>query len=126
MDYKMGVLVVHGMGSQGPDFTNPMIEELNDRIQDSSSICWQSAHWADVLTKKENDLDYVRIRKFVISAFGDAIAYQRVPGNRHHVYDEVHRIIHQHLRELRDKLRTGMNATQKDKGIRYNFSQGVG
>ncbi len=104
MDYKMGVLVVHGMGSQGPDFANPMIEELNDRIQDSSSICWQSAHWADVLTKKENDLwlnlsrendlDYVRIRKFVISAFGDAIAYQRVPGNRHHVYDEVHRIIH--------------------------------
>ena len=92
-------------------------------IGESFSICRQPAHWADVLKKKEvdlwpdlsreNDLDYVRIRKFIISVFGNAFAYQQVPDNRHHIYDEVHKKVHQHVRELYDKLRTGMIATQK-------------
>lgn len=118
MAYDLGVLIVHGMGSQGSDFADGMIEELDQRIADlgidQNRVRWKPVHWAYVVQPKEdqlwrdlsrnNKLDYVGIRKFVISAFGDAIAYQRVPGNRKDVYNEIHKKVHEHVVKLREEL----------------------
>jgi hypothetical protein len=117
MAYKLGVLIVHGMGSQRPDFADDMIDELERRINSAGAICWEAAWWADILSPKEDalwaslskneNLHYDHIRQFVISAFGDAIAYQRVPGERQDVYTEIHRRMHHHIARLRAALKAG-------------------
>lgn len=118
MANKMGVLIVHGIGSQEADFANEMIEELQERISASGNaiteIAWQPVFWADILEHKEqslwnqlargNDLDFVKIRKFVLSVLADAVAYQRIPGNQENIYDQIHKRVHQKLLNLKDKL----------------------
>jgi len=112
---KLGVLVVHGMGNQTSDFADDTIREVNRCVQqnglDPNTICWEAGYWADVLAPREQklwadlstkvDMDYVRLRKFIVSAFGDAIAYQRVPGGAYEdVYDLLHDRMRLHLRQL--------------------------
>ncbi|MFQ5914903.1 MAG: hypothetical protein ACE5JS_17180 [Nitrospinota bacterium] len=123
MAKKLGILVIHGMGNQGPDFAEPMIEELHGRIfgnaidRDDSEVAWESAHWAKEIQDAQNGLwkdlskdsrmSFTKLRQFVVSNLGDAIAYQRVPsqsGERISYYDKFHRAIHQSLVALREKL----------------------
>lgn len=118
MAYDVGILILHGMGSQGSDFADEMIGELDSRItglgHDKNRVCWKPVHWAYVIQPREdqlwrdlsrnNDLDAVKIRKFLISAFGDAIAYQRVPGQRRDVYSEIHDKVHDEIVDLRKQL----------------------
>jgi hypothetical protein len=113
---KLGVLVMHGMGDQKSDFANEMIEELDDRLSDEKGIdkddvCWKPIHWAPVLSAKENDLwvrlsrknemDFVALRKFVINALGDAVAYQRVPWQSPSVYEQIHQVVYKGIQQLR-------------------------
>lgn len=113
---KLGVLVIHGMGNQKSDFANDMIEELDDRLSDEKGIdkddvCWKPVHWAPVLSARQNDLwvrlsrknemDFVALRKFVINALGDAVAYQRVPWQSPSVYEQIHQTVNKMIRELR-------------------------
>ncbi len=113
MAYKMGVLILHGMGSQLADFAEPMIEELKKRIEKAgcnpNDIRFRPVHWAPELEKKEkelwndlscgNELDWQKIRKFIISTFADAVAYnQREPNE---IYTHIHERLHEQLVELR-------------------------
>jgi hypothetical protein len=95
MSSKIGVLVIHGMGSQRLGFANGVIDEVSRRLdKDANSVVWQQIHWADVLKKREDDLwgcmqeaqepdgtaialDWRRAREFVVHNFGDATAYRR-------------------------------------------------
>lgn len=64
-------------------------------------------HWAEILKSKEeqlwrdlsenNRLDFVKLRHFIINAFGDAVAYQRVPGKQADIYDKIHKKVHTEL-----------------------------
>ena len=88
MSKQVAVAVIHGMGSQGVSFAEPMITEINQWITKSrknpDEIAWQPIYWADVLETRQlkylrdanrnNDLDYVKLRTFVVTAFGDAVA----------------------------------------------------
>ncbi len=124
MAYKLGVLIVHGMGSQKRGFSDELVAELESRIGNSSEICWQEVYWADVLNYREEKLcadmkvdtklDYSRIRRFVITAFGDALAYQRVPGPDEDVYSQIHGIIRDNLSKLRSSLRQDLPASAPD------------
>lgn len=113
MAFKMGILIIHGMGSQKSSFADPMIRELKKRIKkegsDPDQISFRPVHWAPKLIKKEEDLwknvsksdelDWVKIRKFIINSFGDAVAYnQRKPNE---IYDKVHKRIHDELVAMR-------------------------
>ena len=119
MPSKLDVLVLHGMGSQGPAFGDPVIAALERRISrfgaDPAEVAWKPVHWAPVLQPKEDRLwqalsqphrlDWAWLRKFVISNFGDAIAYlQRVPAQSPDVYNQIHRKVHQELVALRVDL----------------------
>ena len=78
MATKLGVLVIHGMGSQDPDFAEEMIEELNDRVKDlgkdPETIAWKPIYWANILkgrqseylrnAKRVGDLDYIALSPF--------------------------------------------------------------
>jgi hypothetical protein len=116
---KLGILVLHGMGDQDADFANEMTNEIDTIILDDhgvmpGEICWQPVYWAPVLSTKENDLwqamtrkndlDFVSLRKFVINALGDAVAYQRVPWQKPSVYQQIHKVVQSGVKSLRTKL----------------------
>ena len=114
MSAELGILVIHGMGSQEPDFAQEMIDELNDRVEDrgkdAANIAWESVYWANVLeprqtqywedSKNNNNLDALRLRKFMISAFGDASAYQKVDSLANTTYEAIHDIIRASVKSL--------------------------
>ena len=108
MSNKVAVAIVHGVGIQSSDFAEPMIEELTERFAKDLRISHQDAtaqlviepvHWAPVLQKAQTrlwrrvssrrDLDFVKLRKFMVDFAGDAIAYQPTPESRE-IYDSVH------------------------------------
>ncbi|MDZ4263133.1 MAG: hypothetical protein U1B30_12490 [Pseudomonadota bacterium] len=114
MAKKLAVLIIHGMGSQEIGFSEKMIEELGRRVnglgKDSNLIAWKPIFWADILEPKQvaflreaqanNDMDYIKLRKFVISALSDAVAYQKVDSEKNHTYDLIHRRVKEKIDEL--------------------------
>lgn len=118
MPNPVAVAVVHGVGIQGSDFAEPMIAELTDRFghelgmkraEASEQLVFEAVHWAPVLQDAETklwrkvtarrDLDFVKLRKFMVDFAGDAIAYQPLPASRE-VYDSVHAVVARALRAL--------------------------
>lgn len=125
----MGVFIIHGMGSPDVHFANTMIDELQTKISkehvNSNDIYFHPGHWADVLESKEealwrklsrnNKMRWKDTREFVISAFGDAIAYQRIQSTKHKdVYTLVHEKIHEQLVKMRKELRDGLPDSHPD------------
>ena len=119
MPYKLGALVLHGMGSQRADFADPMIDKLSERISslgaDPGEVRWKPVHWAPILQSKEdqlwdnlstgNRLDYAWLRRFVVSNFGDAVAYlNRVPSQPQDMYSRIHTEVHDQVVALRSEL----------------------
>jgi hypothetical protein len=86
---KLAVVAIHGMGSQQPGYSNDLFNELRRLLgPDHLSVVWKEVYWADLTEARQQkyladaraaqELDQNRIRNFVVSALGDAVAYQRV------------------------------------------------
>jgi len=116
---KIAVAIIHGAGSQGPDFADATIARISDRFQDhlqkddksiEDKLVFKSVYWADILAKKEQrlwntvidddgNLNYTGFRKFIINFGADAVAYQ--PGaDRREVYNRVHSTMASALTDL--------------------------
>lgn len=78
MTPKVGVLIVHGMGSQQQGFADGMVDKLRDRLGASAdAVCFEQILWAPVLTGREdavwnrllaqNELDWFDLRKFFLT-----------------------------------------------------------
>lgn len=120
MTYKLGVLVIHGMGNQESNFANGLINEVNARMEkkgiSSAQIAWQAVWWAPVLSEKQesllrrmqekNDLDMMKLRRFVIHSLADAVAYQQVKTAKAqiNVYNEIHTIVAKAMKLLRTAI----------------------
>ena len=118
MATEIGVLVVHGMGTQPATFADAFIADMRHRLRDlgvaDESVAWRAGWWADVVKQREDELwsdlsrDHVLrwddLRRFVISHFGDALAYQRIPSQGMDVYRTIHARIREHLAALRDEM----------------------
>lgn len=115
---KVAVLVVHGMGDQKADFADELIRKLERELGAAArDIVFRTAWWAPILEpletqlirtlSRDNDLDYKRLRKFVIHALGDAVAYQEVPPGqqRINIYEQVHAFLGEELHQLRLTVR---------------------
>lgn len=112
MPKNLAVAVIHGMGTQDSFFAEDMIDELKDNVddlgKDPDDIAWSPIFWSDILAQRQedylrdananNDLDYIGLRRFIISSFGDASAYRKVDSAQ----DTVYELIHQ-------KVRAGIN-----------------
>ena len=119
MSQKIAVAIIHGAGSQGPEFADEMITKLrrsfekllpsnNQSIADKLAI--KPIYWADILAKKQrilwnslmdddSKLGFGDIRQFIMNFGADAVAYQ--PGaNRREVYDRVHHTVADALNSL--------------------------
>lgn len=125
MTADVGVLVIHGIGSQKKGFADDLIDEVNDRIEtaghSSSQIAWETVYWADITEPEQvaylqranadNDLDWYKLRKFVTSALGDASAYRMLPDNPP---SSTYARIHQRVSESVTRLYTaGLDSQPK-------------
>lgn len=104
MSAEVGVVIIHGMGMQSPEFADKTIRELARRIEkkgkDSSKVAWQRIFWADILDSRQleylrnaermGDLDFKSLRKFIVTALGDAGAYQKVESSSNTTYEQIH------------------------------------
>ena len=114
MRKKLAVLILHGMGSQPDNFADGIIEELQWRLKkagkDPEKVAWQPVWWAYATeprqneyfesAKNSNDLDFLRLRRFVISAVGDAAAYRQVDSEDNSTYKHIHDIIDSKITNL--------------------------
>lgn len=96
----IGVFVIHGMGTQGPNFREKFEEKVTKRLRkigtNPARTEWSSGYWADILAEGQSDIwrrsrdagrmDWEDIRRFVLDSMGDAVAYRRTD-----VTDKVHK-----------------------------------
>lgn len=118
MNKKVGVLFVHGIGSVADDFAHDAIQELREKISgrglNREDIAWQSVYWEPTLSEREvqlwvdlsadHDLNWAKLRKFFINAFGNITAYQSGQDRPGSIYERIHGIVLDSVRELRTKL----------------------
>lgn len=130
MKRKLGVLVIHGMGNQGSGFANGMIDDVSNRLKgqgvDPAVVAWKSVWWAPVLSERQesllremasrNDLDMMKLRRFVIHSLADAIAYEQVQTDpdQKNMYEEIHGIVATAMSDLRLQIRQGWPETAPD------------
>ena len=113
---KVAVVVIHGMGSQDKDFANRTKAIIDNRIEkkgkNSADIAWKSIFWSDlieprqrkfmddVVAHKDNNIDFIKLRRFVVSALGDAAAYQNIKGKKSSTYTDVNNRVRASIKEL--------------------------
>ncbi|HMP81416.1 MAG TPA: hypothetical protein PKA41_01765 [Verrucomicrobiota bacterium] len=118
MTRKIAVAIIHGVGTQKPDFAEPITAELTKRFSalikghaanPQSELVIEPVHWAPVLQRDEDELwnrllkggelDFIGLRKFMVSFAADAIAYQPAPKERD-AYENIHVEVARALRRL--------------------------
>lgn len=121
MTASLAVLVMHGMGSQREDYAQDFIEAIDRTLvsygKQSEQVAWCPVYWADILAPRQRDyweaaqsaadLDYTRLRQFVISALGDAAAYRQLPSDalKSDAPDyRTYHLIHERIREQLNHL----------------------
>jgi hypothetical protein len=113
---KVAVLIIHGMGSQDENFAQPCIDRINsalvDKGKDTADVIWKPVFWADlieprqrqfmadIVRNKDNEIDFVKLRRFVVSAIGDAAAYQNIRGKKTSTYSHIHALIKSCIKDL--------------------------
>lgn len=114
MSQEIAVVVIHGMGSQKVNFSHPLRDEVNERLgkEKAKQVTWGEIYWADVLAPRQaaylkranrnNDLDLITLRKFLIEAFGDASAYRKTADPKDSAYEDIHKKVHAIIAELDD------------------------
>jgi len=107
------IAVIHGMGSQQPNYSVPMRNEINKRLgADASRVKWREIYWAKLLDVREdaylkeananNNLDWTSLRRFMISAFGDASAYRKTNDPNNSAYHDIHEKVRAVIADLDD------------------------
>ncbi len=108
MTQKIAVAIIHGVGAQDARFAEPMVEEIAERFANQlpktvenpkSELVIVPVHWAPVLQtaqtqlwRKVNqnaNLNWMRLRRFMIEFVADAVAYQPSPREKTN-YDAIH------------------------------------
>ncbi|MBI2497936.1 MAG: chemotaxis protein [Opitutae bacterium] len=105
MSSKIAVAIVHGVGITQRDFADGMIAELRARFAQatgadaSTALVCEPVYWGPILQGPEDelwsrlrqggDLDFVSLRRFMVSFAADALAYQPARGEADK-YEEIH------------------------------------
>ena len=118
---NIGILTIHGVGSQNIEFATPFQNLVNSKLgKDADQFIWQEIFWANLLLERENHLwesmklaqqvngepfplDYSRIRQFLVHNVGDALAYNRMSSrvsSKGNAYDLIHNKVGEELEAL--------------------------
>ena len=115
---ELGVLVIHGMGDETPDFDEGIRSKLEAKLGAATfaRIAWQPVHWAPEVAPAQRDmwdavrvdadLDWKPVRRFFLDYFADALAYQRYGYRREadSTYERIQDVVHSALVDLDAKL----------------------
>ncbi|WP_449355436.1 chemotaxis protein [Virgibacillus natechei] len=119
MTQKIAVAVIHGAGTPDEDFADEIITRVTRKFAKKLSIknaeqelVFEPVYWSSVFEAEQAelwnrlqdsaDLNYNRLRRFVIEFLADAVAYQPTAlGNQN--YDKVHSLVAASIQKLRDK-----------------------
>jgi len=110
---KLLVVIIHGIGSQSTDFAEECIsklkKELSKKDKDPTQIEFLPIYWANITelsqlryfskASSEGELDYRGLRKFVLTALGDASAYRKTDGTND-TYNKIHDLIDEELKNV--------------------------
>ena len=113
---KIAVALVHGIGNTPADFADAMIAELKQRFESANpgvvaddALAFAPVYWGPILQTPENelwnrlkkgtDMDFIALRRFMVSFAADALAYQPLPYERSK-YEEVHTVFAESLKRL--------------------------
>lgn len=130
MTQKIAIALIHGMGTEDPEFDQGLIQEpgfgkpfkakLWQQFQQlgisaeeaNAKFVIDCIYWAPVLQVAQNvlwqrlqngrKLKYSDLRTFILGFLADAIAYQITPNDRW-VYDAIHGVIAQTFNRLAQK-----------------------
>ena len=118
----MGVLVIHGMGTQKRTYADKMMTELKERLgENQKHVAWKSVYWAGILSKRQQEyltntaenkkLDWIWARRFVVSALSDAASYRRIHSDNlddpQTTYGKIHQMVRNELENLGGTVRNG-------------------
>lgn len=115
---KIGILFVHGIGKHTPNYAKELIKKIKNELTDinysSEKVCFEAAYWHTILQEREDelwndltqkhDLDYSKLRRFIIDFIGDSIAYQGMPYKDSTYYDVVNKDIHQSIQKIKQQI----------------------
>lgn len=126
MKPKIGIGIIHGMGTQNKDFAHTLINDLKSYYgekNDTKDLYFKSIYWSDILEKAENllwknlkmsELSFDKLRYFVVHYLADTIAYQKMYEekkaelkNDRTVYFIVQDRISEALKEIRENTVDG-------------------
>lgn len=117
-DYKVGVIVVHGIGSQGnkqPGSTSDITfsKEMHKRVMkglggQGADVAWREVFWSDVLQgrqaaylkKIKRKTGWDNVREFVMCNLSDAASYRQTPDGSDKTYEEIHKRIENCVRDM--------------------------
>jgi hypothetical protein len=110
---ELAIAVIHGMGSQEKKYSWPLRDEINDRLgAHASQVQWGEIYWADILKKRQKDyidkaknstdMDYISLRRFMVSSFGDASAYRKTKDKKNTTYGKIHQRVTKCIADLDD------------------------
>lgn len=106
-DPKLGVLIIHGIGSQDADFADDMIAKLREASIKPDAVVFQTVHWAPLIEEKSRrmwerlttrKLGWKFLRKYFVNFLGDATGYNN------EIYNDVQGCIEEAMMSLRHKL----------------------
>ena len=112
MAHKVSIIVIHGMGGQEEGYSDEMRELIEERLgaDNANRLKWEEVLWADILephqrdylnrASAKNDLDFIKLRKFVVASIGDAAAYRNTPDKKDTTYQEIHERVRLAIEEL--------------------------
>jgi len=105
MSKEIAVLPIHGMGATPTDFDTRLKAKLRRRLGSShwEKISWQSVYYQKVLQsnqrammndmRKKGDIDYIKLRQFLLYGFSDAAAMEAKPHEPGSVYEQIQQCI---------------------------------
>lgn len=101
MSKDVVVVTVHGMGDTKTNYDQALKVEIRDRLGSNkwSKVCWETAYYQDVLQgnqrrmmqdmKSKADIDFIKLRKFLLYGFSDAAAMEAKPTQKNSVYHQI-------------------------------------
>ncbi|KUJ85817.1 hypothetical protein AVO45_02225 [Ruegeria marisrubri] len=121
-NFKMAVVVIHGMGSQFSGAQQPssvltFSKELRKRVarfvgSDMGEVAWREIVWAHVLQGRQGEYlrrikrrtGYDDVRSFVVRNLSDAASYRQTPDGTDQTYEDIHAEVDRVMEDVRRQV----------------------
>lgn len=121
-DKKVGVVVIHGIGSQGtarPTDSNKITfsEDMHKRVMKSlgakgGDVAWREVFWSDILQGRQEEYlkkikrktGWDNARKIVMCNLSDAASYRTNADGTDKTYERIHQRVEDTIRDMEDDI----------------------